>query len=78
MKMHRADFSHGNLCEVVSDVANPICGHARRGFGRECSISAPTVLHGEGADASVVPGRHSCVIPINWHGHSAKLVVDFK
>jgi len=75
MKMQQNDFSHENLCDVVSEVADRICGNARRSFGRDCVISAPNVVHGEGADVSVIPGRRSFVIPINWRSHSAKLVV---
>jgi chemotaxis protein CheX len=78
MKMQQNDFSHENMCEVVSEVANAICGHARRGFGPACMISAPTVFHGEGAQMNVIPGRRSFVIPINWRSHSAKLVVALK
>jgi chemotaxis protein CheX len=78
MKMQQNDFSHENMCEVVSEVANAICGHARRSLGGDCVISAPTVFHGDGADVNVIPGRRSFVIPINWRSHSAKLVVAFK
>jgi chemotaxis protein CheX len=78
MKMQQNDFSHENMCEVVSEVANTICGSARRGFGRECMVSPPRVVHGDGADMSVVAGRRSFVIPINWRSHSAKLVVAVK
>lgn len=78
MKLQHNDFSHENMCEVVNEVANAICGEARRGFGPDCVISAPTVVHGEGVDVSVVAGKRSFVIPINWRSHSAKLVVALK
>ena len=78
MKLQQNDFSHENMCEVVSEVAQAICGHARRGLGSDCMISAPTVVHGEGVDVSVIAGKRSFVIPINWRSHSAKLVVALK
>jgi chemotaxis protein CheX len=78
MKMQQNDFTHENFCDVVAEVADTICGNARRSFGRDCVISEPNVVHGEGADLSVVPGRRSFVIPINWRSHSAKLVVAVK
>jgi chemotaxis protein CheX len=78
MKMQENDFSHENMCALVSDVANTICGSARRGFGRDFVISPPNIVHGERADVSVVPSRRSFVIPINWRSHSAKLVVALK
>src|ERR1700729_36506 len=66
MKMQQNDFSHENMCDLVSAVANTICGSARRRFGRDFVISAPNVVHGERADVRVAPGRRSVVIPINW------------
>jgi chemotaxis protein CheX len=78
MKMQENDFSHENMCDLVSEVANTICSSARRGCGRDFVFSAPNVVHGESADVSVVPGRRSFVIPINWRSHSAKLVVALK
>jgi chemotaxis protein CheX len=78
MKMQQNEFTHENFCDVVGEVADTICGNARRSFGRDCVISEPNVVHGEGADVSVAPGRRSFVIPINWRSHSAKLVVALK
>lgn len=78
MKMRENDFSHENMCDLVGDVANTISGNARRDFGRDFLISVPNVVHGGRADVSVVPGRRSVVIPINWRSHSAKLVVALK
>ena len=78
MKMQQNDFSHEHMCDLVSEVANTICGSARRGFGRDFVISPPNVVQGERAEVSVVPGRRSFVIPINWRSHSAKLVVALK
>jgi chemotaxis protein CheX len=78
MKMQQNDFSHEHMCDLVSEVANMICGSARRGFGRDLVISPPNVVHGEHAEVSVVPGRRSFVIPIHWRSHSAKLVVALK
>jgi chemotaxis protein CheX len=78
MKMQENDFSHENMCALVSEVANMICRTARREFGRDCVISQPNVVNGERADVSAVPGKRSFVIPINWRSHSAKLVVALK
>jgi chemotaxis protein CheX len=78
MKMQENNFSHENMCDLVGEVANTICGNARREFGRDLLISAPNVLHGEQTDVGVVPGRRSVVIPINWRNHAAKLVVALR
>jgi chemotaxis protein CheX len=78
MKMQQNDFSHENLCGLVTEVAKNICGSARRRLGRDIVISGPNVVHGESAEVPVVPGRRSVVIPINWRSHSAKLVVALK
>jgi chemotaxis protein CheX len=78
MKMQENDFSHENMCDLVGEVANTISGNARRDFGRDFVISVPSVVHGEHAGVSAVPGRRSFIIPINWRSHSAKLVVALK
>jgi chemotaxis protein CheX len=78
MKMQQNDFTHENFCDVVSEVADTICGNARRSFGRDCVVSEPNVVHGEAAELSVTAGRRSFVVPINWRSHSAKLVVALK
>src|SRR5580693_2211358 len=78
MKMQENDFSHETMRDLVGEVANTISGNARRDFGRDFVISVPSVLSGERADVSVVAGRRSFVIPINWRSHSAKLVVALK
>jgi chemotaxis protein CheX len=78
MKMQASDFSHENMCDLVSAVANAICRNARREFGRDWLISEPSVVHGERTDVCVAPGRRSFIIPINWRSHSAKLVVALK
>src|SRR5471032_3144178 len=38
MKMQQNDFSHENLCGLVTEVAKNICGSARRRLGRDIVI----------------------------------------
>jgi chemotaxis protein CheX len=74
MRMQETDTSNENLMDLVGEVANTISGNARRDFGKQFSISVPTVVAND-TEAVSAPHFRSFVIPINWRTHSAKLVV---
>jgi chemotaxis protein CheX len=74
MRMQETDTSNENLMDLVGEVANTISGNARRDFGKQFSISVPTVVAND-AEGVAAPHSRSFVIPINWRTHSAKLVV---
>jgi chemotaxis protein CheX len=75
MKMNESDVSHDNLCDLVGEIANTISGNARRDFGRDFNISAPTIVSGATKQVDLPGGCRPIVIPINWRSHSARLVV---
>ena len=75
MKMNESNVSHENLCDLVGEVANTISGNVRRDFGKDFSISAPTIVSGNAAAIQLPQGCRPVVIPINWRSHAAKLVV---
>jgi chemotaxis protein CheX len=75
MKMNESNVSHENLCDLVGEVANTISGNVRREFGKDFSISAPTVVIGTAETIDIPTGCRPVVIPINWRSHAAKLVV---
>ena len=75
MKMNESNVTHENLCDLVGEVANTISGNVRREFGKDFSISAPTVVTGTAAPLDIPAGCHPVVIPIHWRSHAAKLVV---
>jgi chemotaxis protein CheX len=75
MKMNESNVSHENLCDLVGEVANTISGNVRREFGKDFSISAPTVVTGTAGPIDMPAGCRPVVIPINWRSHAAKLVV---
>jgi chemotaxis protein CheX len=74
MRMQETDTSDANIMDLVGEVANTISGNARRDFGKQFSISVPTVVAHD-AEKVTTPHVRSFVIPINWRTHSAKLVV---
>jgi len=74
MRMQETDSSDENIRDLVGEVANTISGNARRDFGKQFSISVPTVVAND-AEAVSAPHSRAFVIPINWRTHSAKLVV---
>jgi chemotaxis protein CheX len=75
MKMNESDVSHDNLCDLVGEIANTISGNARRDFGRDFKISAPSIVSGATKQVDLPGGCRPIVIPINWRSHSARLVV---
>ena len=78
MKMNESNVSHENLCDLVGEVANTISGNVRRDFGKDFSISAPTVVTGSATPVAGPAGCRPVVIPIHWRSHAAKLVVCLK
>jgi chemotaxis protein CheX len=75
MKMNESNVSHEYLCDLVGEVANTIAGNVRLNFGRDFTISVPTVVAGTGQTIELPAGNRPVVIPINWRSHVAKLVV---
>jgi chemotaxis protein CheX len=75
MKMNESNVSHENLCDLVGEVANTISGTVRRDFGKDFSISAPSVVAGNATAIELPADCRPVVIPINWRSHAARLVV---
>jgi chemotaxis protein CheX len=75
MKMNESNVTHENVSDLVGEVANTISGNVRREFGKDFSISVPTVVTGPGAALEIPADCHPVVIPINWRSHAARLVV---
>jgi chemotaxis protein CheX len=75
MKMNESDVSHENLCDLVGEVANTISGNVRRDFGKDFTISPPSVVTGHVAPIALPAGCRPVVIPIHWRSHAGRLVV---
>ncbi len=70
------ETSHENMCDVVGEVANTISGNARQFFGKEFMISAPVVVTGQSEKIQVPSEIRSYVVPIEWRGFEAGLVIS--
>jgi chemotaxis protein CheX len=76
MRMQETDMGHDNLCDLVGEIANTLCGNARKHLGHEFQISVPTVIHGRDAAIEYAENTRPIVIPIAWRNHNARLVVS--
>ena len=70
------EMTHENMCDAVGEVANTISGNARKYFGKDFMISAPVVVTGQSEKISVPQDTRSYVVPINWRGFEAGLVIS--
>lgn len=70
------ETTHENMCDVVGEVANTISGNAREFFGKEFMISAPVVVTGQSEKIQVPSEIRSYVVPIEWRGFEAGLVIS--
>lgn len=73
--MQEADNSEDNLVDLVGEVANTISGNARKEFGPEFNISVPFVFRGQPDSINIPKDRHSFVIPLEWKGQTAAIVI---
>ena len=63
------------LTDLVGEVANTIAGNARSELGEEFEISVPFVLKGAPSEISLPRRDRSFVVPLNWRGQEAAIVV---
>jgi len=65
------------LSDLVGEVANTIAGNARSYFGSEFMISVPFVA--DNTKRMKLPPTDRCyVIPIEWGGHEASVVISLE
>jgi chemotaxis protein CheX len=76
MRMQETDMGHENLCDLVGEIANTLCGNARKQLGHEFHISVPAVIHGRDTAIDYAQNARPIVIPIAWRNHHARLVVS--
>ena len=78
MAIGETDMTHENMCDLVGELTNTISGNARREFGKDFMISVPVVIVGEPERIVVPEHLRSFVIPINWRGYEAFLVISLE
>lgn len=64
-----------SVFDMIGEIANTIAGNARTSFGSEFNISVPTIFKGKPNNFRIVLRTPVVVLPINWKGHQAYLVV---
>lgn len=75
MRMQEPDTSDENMRDLVGEVANTISGNARRDFGKDFTISPPSVVEASAGPLDLPREMRPVVIPLNWRSHSARLIV---
>ncbi|HNJ65831.1 MAG TPA: chemotaxis protein CheX, partial [Turneriella sp.] len=64
-----------SVFDMIGEIANTIAGNARTSFGSEFNISVPTIFKGKPNNFRIVLRTPVVVLPINWKGYQAYLVV---
>ena len=61
--------------DLVGEITNTVAGHAREQLGPGFMISTPFLLKGRPADVQHSGSDPCYIIPVNWRGHSSRLLV---
>ncbi|MBX3720370.1 MAG: chemotaxis protein CheX [Turneriella sp.] len=64
-----------SVFDMIGEIANTIAGNARTSFGAEFNISVPTIFKGKPENFRIILRTPVVVLPINWKGYQAFLVV---
>ncbi|MBN8221077.1 MAG: chemotaxis protein CheX [Spirochaetes bacterium] len=64
-----------SVFDMIGEIANTIAGNARTSFGAEFNISVPTIFKGKPDNFRIILRTPVVVLPINWKGYQAFLVV---
>jgi len=64
------------LRDLVGEISNTISGNARSEFGSNFGISPPSTTQGAVQSDSISNTANIYVIPIEWHGSTANLIVN--
>lgn len=78
MTQGETDITDDNCTDLVGEIANTLSGNARRDLGKDFMISVPVVLQGKPEQLLLAKENRSFVIPIQWHKHTAALVVSLE
>lgn len=73
--MQESDNGEDNLVDLVGEVANTVAGNARSHFGPDFNISVPFVFRGQPESINIPKDRYSFVIPLEWKGQMAAIVI---
>lgn len=72
------DVSTEELGDMAGELANTIAGNVQRVFGSDFLISVPTIVTGQPRNIKMKLRPPEYVIPFEWRGHNAYLVVGIE
>ena len=73
-----AEVTDEDTEDMVGEMANVIAGHVTEVFSKDFQISVPLVIRGKPDNIRLPTAIPSYVIPINWRGFRAFLIVGIK
>ncbi|MEM0940702.1 MAG: chemotaxis protein CheX [Bacteroidota bacterium] len=64
-----------DILDMAGEISNVVAGNVRANLGANFMISVPTVFEGMPKELEIPEDVSVYVIPINWNGHEAYLVI---
>lgn len=68
----------GDMLDMAGELSNVVAGNVRESYGREFMISIPVVFQGMPKKLKFPSDVPIYVIPFNWNGHEAYMVIGMK
>ncbi len=72
------DPSLEDILDMAGEIANVVAGNVRANLGANFMISVPVVFEGMPNQLKFSDGMSIYVIPINWKGHEANVVIGLE
>lgn len=69
------DPSNEDILDMAGEISNVVAGNVRANLGANFMISVPTVFEGMPTELNMPENVSIYVIPINWNGHEAFVVL---
>lgn len=73
--MGEVDIDAGLLSDMCGEVANTLAGNVMSACGAEFELTVPVVIRGKPNNIYLPKNTSACVIPANWKGLNANLVI---
>ena len=73
--MEGEDVEDDTLIDMIGEIANTIAGNVRITFGKNFTISVPSIFSGQPQDFRIILKTPVLVIPINWKKHTSFVVI---
>lgn len=67
-----------DILDMAGEVSNVVAGNLRETYGSNFMISVPTVFQGKPKKLKFPANVKAYIIPINWKGHDASIVVGIE